>query len=95
MSDLDSGSRGACARNRLTRRTLLGATAALGAQEMLSPAAVRAAPPKDTVAIGDWDDPTIVLPWTNLALDLIKVHQPNPVRAGRGLALLHVALFTA
>jgi membrane-associated phospholipid phosphatase len=40
-----------------------------------------------------WDDPTIVLPWTNLALDLIKVHQPNPVRVGHALALLHVALF--
>ena len=40
-----------------------------------------------------WDDPTVILPWTNLALDLIKVHHPNPVRAGRALALLQVALF--
>ena len=40
-----------------------------------------------------WDDPTVILPWTHLALDLIKVHQPNPVRAARALALLHVALF--
>jgi membrane-associated phospholipid phosphatase len=40
-----------------------------------------------------WDDPSVILPWTNLALDLIKLHQPNPVRAGRALALLHVALF--
>src|SRR4051812_18469461 len=40
-----------------------------------------------------WDDPTIILPWTNLTLDLIKVHHPNPVRAGRALALLHVAVF--
>ena len=40
-----------------------------------------------------WDDPTVVLPWTNLALDLIRVHTPNPVRAARALALLHVALF--
>jgi membrane-associated phospholipid phosphatase len=40
-----------------------------------------------------WDDPTIVLPWTNLTLDLIRVHAPSPVRAARALALLHVALF--
>ena len=40
-----------------------------------------------------WNDPTVVLPWTNLALDLIRVHQPNPVRAARALALLHVALY--
>ena len=43
--------------------------------------------------IAHWDDPTVVLPWTNLALDLIRVHPPNPVRAARALALLHVALF--
>jgi membrane-associated phospholipid phosphatase len=43
--------------------------------------------------INRWDDPTVILPWTHLALDLIKVHQPNPVRAARALALLHVALF--
>jgi membrane-associated phospholipid phosphatase len=40
-----------------------------------------------------WDDPAVVLPWTNLTLDLIRVHTPNPVRAARALALLHVALF--
>lgn len=39
-----------------------------------------------------WDDPTVLLPWTQLALGLIKVHQPNPVRAARALALLHVAV---
>jgi membrane-associated phospholipid phosphatase len=44
-------------------------------------------------AIAQWDDPTIVLPWTNLTLDLIRVHTPNPVRAARALALLHVALY--
>jgi membrane-associated phospholipid phosphatase len=43
--------------------------------------------------IDRWDDPTVVLPWTNLALDLIRIHLPNPVRAARALALLHVALF--
>jgi membrane-associated phospholipid phosphatase len=44
-------------------------------------------------SIAQWDHPTAVLPWTNLALDLIRVHTPNPVRAARALALLHVALF--
>jgi membrane-associated phospholipid phosphatase len=43
--------------------------------------------------IARWDDPTVILPWTQLALELIKVHQPNPVRAARALALLHVGLF--
>jgi len=43
--------------------------------------------------IDRWDDPTVILPWTHLALDLIRVHTPNPVRAARALALLHVALF--
>ena len=43
--------------------------------------------------IAKWDDPTVILPWTTLTLDLIKVHPPNPVRAARALALLHVALF--
>jgi len=42
--------------------------------------------------ITQWDDPTVILPWTNLTLDLIRVHTPNPVRAARALALLHVAL---
>ena len=43
--------------------------------------------------IAKWDHPTVVLPWTHLALDLIRVHTPNPVRAARALALLHVALY--
>ena len=42
-----------------------------------------------------WDGGSVVLPWTNLALDLIKIHTPSPVRAGRALALLHVALYDA
>ena len=40
-----------------------------------------------------WDDPTIIMPWTDLALGLIKSHRLNAVRAGRALALLHTALF--
>jgi membrane-associated phospholipid phosphatase len=43
--------------------------------------------------IAKWDDPTVVLPWTNLTLNLIRLHSPNPVRAARALALLHVALY--
>jgi membrane-associated phospholipid phosphatase len=43
-------------------------------------------------SIERWDDPQVVLPWTTLALDLIKVHELNPVRASRALALLHTAL---
>jgi membrane-associated phospholipid phosphatase len=43
--------------------------------------------------VATWDDATVVLPWTNLTLDLIRLHTPNPVRAARALVLLHVALF--
>jgi membrane-associated phospholipid phosphatase len=39
-----------------------------------------------------WGSGPAVLPWTNLALDLIRVHPSSPVRAGRALALLHTAL---
>jgi hypothetical protein len=39
-----------------------------------------------------WATGPAVLPWTALALDLIRIHQPSPVRAGRALALLHAAL---
>lgn len=46
-----------------------------------------------SATIDYWDDPTVILPWTNLGLDLIKAHRLNPVRAGRALALLHVAMF--
>lgn len=42
-----------------------------------------------------WASGPAVLPWTALALDLIRVHQPSPVRAGRVLALLHAALADA
>src|SRR5262245_28271876 len=46
-----------------------------------------------SATVNRWDDPSIVLPWTNLTLDLIKLHPLSPVRAGRALALLHVALY--
>lgn len=40
-----------------------------------------------------WDTGPAVLAWTDLTLDLIKAHRLSPVRAGRGLALLHTAVF--
>jgi membrane-associated phospholipid phosphatase len=39
-----------------------------------------------------WDRQPAVLPWTNMALDMIKAAKPSPPRVGRGLALLHVAM---
>jgi len=44
------------------------------------------------IKISTWGDGPAVLPWTGIALDLIQVHRPGPVRAARGLALLHAAL---
>ncbi len=47
-----------------------------------------------TVAtVGSWADGPTILPWTSLGLDLVRVHQPGPVRAARALALLHAALY--
>ncbi|MEA2584727.1 MAG: hypothetical protein QOF33_2812, partial [Thermomicrobiales bacterium] len=42
-----------------------------------------------------WAGGPAVLPWTALALDLIAIHHPSPVRAGRALALLHAAIYDA
>ncbi|HET7094499.1 MAG TPA: phosphatase PAP2 family protein [Thermomicrobiales bacterium] len=44
------------------------------------------------MAVEKWSTAPAILPWTNLALDLIEMHQPSPVRAARALALLHTAL---
>jgi hypothetical protein len=46
-------------------------------------------------AVTRWGTGSAVLPWTDLALELIKTHRPSPVRAGRALALLHVAVYDA
>ncbi|MDP8921989.1 MAG: hypothetical protein M3O34_03835, partial [Chloroflexota bacterium] len=46
-------------------------------------------------AVARWDARPAVLPWTELALDLIVAHALSPVRAGRALALLHVAIYDA
>jgi membrane-associated phospholipid phosphatase len=42
--------------------------------------------------VARWGNGPAVLPWTSLALDLIQIHQPGPVRAARALAVLHAAL---
>jgi len=42
-----------------------------------------------------WSSGSAVLPWTDVILQLIKVHKPSPVRVGRALALLHIALSDA
>jgi len=43
-------------------------------------------------AIAKWASGPAVLPWTGIALDLVRMHRLNPVRAARALALLHTAL---
>jgi membrane-associated phospholipid phosphatase len=48
-----------------------------------------------SAAVARWDDPAVVLPWTQVALDLIRMHPTSPVRAARALALLHVAMVDA
>jgi membrane-associated phospholipid phosphatase len=42
-----------------------------------------------------WGQGPAVLPWTDVALNLIRTHKPSPVRAARALALLHVAAYDA
>lgn len=46
-------------------------------------------------AVARWSTGPAVLPWTELALGLIVANRPSPVRAGRALALLHVAISDA
>jgi membrane-associated phospholipid phosphatase len=48
-----------------------------------------------SAAVARWDDLAVVLPWTQVALDLVRMHAPSPVRAARALALLHVAMVDA
>jgi membrane-associated phospholipid phosphatase len=48
-----------------------------------------------SAAVARWDDPSVVLPWTQVVLDLIRMHPLSPVRAARALALLHVAMADA
>jgi membrane-associated phospholipid phosphatase len=45
--------------------------------------------------VAKWDSGPSVLPWTNLALDLIAIYRLNPVRAARVLALLQVSMYDA
>src|SRR5262245_61426597 len=39
-----------------------------------------------------WDRQPAILPWTDMALEMIKAAKPSPARVGRALALLHVAM---
>jgi membrane-associated phospholipid phosphatase len=48
-----------------------------------------------SAAVARWDDPSVILPWTQLTLDLTTMHPLSPVRAARALALLHVAMVDA
>lgn len=98
---------------RVTRRSVVGASIALGAHALAPQERVQArrlrwagrdgreprkapAPSHhaDARAVG-WDEPSIVLPWTGLTLELIQKYSTNPVRAGRALAMLHVAMHDA
>jgi membrane-associated phospholipid phosphatase len=45
--------------------------------------------------VAKWASGPAILPWTDLTLDLIRVHRPTPIRAARALALLHAALHDA
>ncbi len=42
-----------------------------------------------------WDTGPATRRWTEIQLDMIKAHRPNPPRSSRGLALMHVAMFDA
>ncbi|HEU5431516.1 MAG TPA: phosphatase PAP2 family protein, partial [Thermomicrobiales bacterium] len=69
------------------------APASPSADELSETLALQAKRTAATAATVDkWAVDPAIVPWTNLALDLIQAHQPSPVRAARALALLHVAL---
>jgi len=42
-----------------------------------------------------WDAGPATRRWTEIQLDMIKAHRPNPPRASRGLALMHIAMYDA
>jgi membrane-associated phospholipid phosphatase len=42
-----------------------------------------------------WDAGPATRRWTEMHLDMIKTHKPNPPRASRGLALVHLAMYDA
>lgn len=42
-----------------------------------------------------WDTGPATRRWTEIQLDMIKTHRPNPPRASRGLALAHIAMYDA
>jgi hypothetical protein len=61
--------------------------------ELLRMQALRSA--VTNAAIRRWSDGAGVLPWTMIALDLIKRTRRNPVLAGRAMALLQAAIHDA
>ncbi len=42
-----------------------------------------------------WDTGPATRRWTEIHLEMIKAHRPNPPRSSRGLALMHIAMFDA
>jgi hypothetical protein len=61
--------------------------------ELLRMQALRSA--VTNAAIHRWSDGAGILPWTAIALDLVKRTRRNPVRAGRALAMFHAAISDA
>jgi hypothetical protein len=61
--------------------------------ELLGMQALRTA--ATDAAIHQWNDGVGVVPWTMVALNLIKRTRRNPVQAGRALALFHAAISDA
>jgi hypothetical protein len=61
--------------------------------ELLGMQALRG--PATSAAIQQWNDGAGVVPWTMVALNLIKRTRRNPVQAGRALALFHAAISDA
>jgi membrane-associated phospholipid phosphatase len=42
-----------------------------------------------------WDAGPATRRWTEIYLDMTRIHRPNPPRASRGLALVHLAMYDA
>jgi hypothetical protein len=48
-----------------------------------------------SAAIQQWNDGAGIVPWTMVALNLVKRTRRNPIQAGRALALFHAAISDA
>lgn len=42
-----------------------------------------------------WDEGPATKRWTEIQLEMIKTHNTNPVRAARGIAMMHIAMYDA